>query len=202
MKDLESTLHTLEVPDPGEKARSAALLKAQAALGRRAEPSELLPPGRRRALQPVLAAAAVLVVIASWFQLSSNPPGSTTTQSWDETVTRHEKLLAEVRELFGGRLVAVLSDESGVDLRVSSTPRAISDQPILLEICGEAGHCMRVVSFSGETLTATLGSRTLELELLVTGTGGVVVSEKSFVWSSRGDAGPPDLRLRAQVLGS
>jgi hypothetical protein len=92
--------------------------------------------------------------------------------------------LAQVEALFPGQLNAVIERDGEVRLDLAGQASAVaSEQPVLVQF-ERGGKRLRVLSYSGRSITLELQGERVTFEALVTSAGDVVLSGANFVWSS------------------
>ncbi|MFA6961373.1 MAG: hypothetical protein WC205_11530 [Opitutaceae bacterium] len=198
--DFKKTLSTLTIPPVDPALRERGLHRALVALAQPQPADEA--HSSARAGQPFWRASlAVLAVVfvAGLVIFREGREGSSAGQkvAHDDAVT-----LAQMQELFPGQLNAVIEHDGAVqlDLAHDAVP-AVTSQPLIVQF-ESGGHRLRVLSYSGRSITLQLRGATLTFEVMVTGGGGIVLSGNDFVWSST----HPDLvagyRVQASPLGS
>ena len=203
--DIDNLLRSLEVPPPAPESCERALQAGREAL-RGALPQDTGVAVRYRHRVFVAGSALAAGVFLAFILWSNQPPVRPQHENgegeWARIVAQEERVLHETLEMFPNNLLAVVSSDLGTELRLSPGPRVRPEQPILVQICKPDGACVRVLSFSGQTVETEVGGRTLSLELLVTGSGAVLICGRDFVWTS--DTGPAagDLLFQAQRLGA
>jgi hypothetical protein len=187
--ELKQRLDQLRIPPPAEGAKERAWHRAELAFVNRTPESDN-SLGRWGFKASALALAGC-VLIATAFVLgrwSSAPSAS------DEL-----RLLSEFQRLFPGQLQAVIRSGDRTEIVTSAEATTFSDQPLLVEL-REGGQWLRIVSFSGQRITAQLAGRAVTLEFLVTPAGAVIVAGDSFVWQSDRPHPVGDLAVEARRL--
>jgi len=202
-KMIENALRSLEVPPPDAVRREHALQRAQAGLDVAATAGT---PSHRSPLRLVGWAAVPIAAVLAWLMLVPTSltqqlhaprtrPGFSTAEVDDSRY-----ILREVRLLFPDRLRAVVVDADGMNIELHDEPTTISDQPILVELSVPEAEPVRLISYSGQTVNATIAGRRMRLDLLLTGGDDVLVLGNDFIWTSHESLGTKGLRIRAQSL--
>lgn len=177
-RDLRGHLDSLEVPGADETVRGRALHRATAALAH-PDDSGLAEAGLDawRGARGWLALCAVMLV-AGLLMIGPFRPQPETDGGADL------RTLAQVEELFPGQLNAVIEKDGGVQIDLAGRASATAgEQPVLVQF-ERGGRRLRVLSYSGRSITLELKGETFTFEALVTGDGGVVLSGDDFAWSS------------------
>ncbi|MFA6285737.1 MAG: hypothetical protein WC661_00030 [Opitutaceae bacterium] len=177
---LRKALGALRPPMPGEVERDRALYQATLALAqpRKAQESERswLP----RATWAVLGCLAVTLVVGG-LAFRDKPVASA-----EAIATAGDDLhtLSQVARLFPGQVNAVIERDGAVQLDLAHDQAPAADaQPLVVQL-ESGGDRLRVLSYSGRSITLKVKGATLVFEVLVTGEGTVVLSGDNFVWSS------------------
>ncbi len=89
------------------------------------------------------------------------------------------KLFIELNAMFPNQLEAVTLNGLTRQLIVAEKPMANQGAPLLVRICGPRG-CQRLITFSGRHLQMN-GE---DCEVLVDGSGRIIVTGETFAWSS------------------
>jgi len=195
--DLKTLLASVIPPEADEAARNRALHRATVALsqpGASATPDVDGRSGRRAsygwAVVSVIMLVAGLVMIRP-FQPTPEMDGGADLRT-----------LAQVEGLFPGQLNAVIEHDGEVqlDLAGQSSP-GVTDQPVIVQL-EHGAHRLRVLSYSGRSITLKLKDGTLTFEVLVTGEGTVVLSGNNFVWSSAQSGLLAGYKVQAHTLVS
>ncbi len=203
---LNERLRSLPVQLPSDDAERRALLSAGQALAE-GPATRVQPEGMRLKRPLAYVAAAMAACIALLMVLRSTPtdhPAAVEelTQGWSQVVGAQQQMLIELTDLFADRLSAVVSSDRGTDLYLSNEAPVRSNQPVFVQVCEKNGRCVRIISFSGRSFQAVCGGKTLELEVLLTGKGQVLVYGKNVFWSSAGNGASGDFRFRAEALSA
>ena len=184
--ELRKRLADFHPPAINETARHRALLKATLALS---QPSFETPVTKSRLAWPGFNAwamggavlALMLVAGALLFRVNESSVSSMASAEGGDGDLR---TLAQVEELFSGHLNAVIERDGQlqVDLADQAQPGS-TGQPLIVQLERD-GHSVRVLSYSGRSITVELKGRRLTFEVLITGDGGIVLSGDDFAWSS------------------
>jgi hypothetical protein len=189
--DLRSRLAALRPPGQTESTRARALHRASCALAVATRPA----PAPRR-LFPLLLGAAIATAAAFalglWIARPAAPPASPRLASQDPassnaatapTAADSLQLLAQVHQLFPGRLNAVIERDGSLQLDLSPAAAAlVADQPLLVEFT-HGGHTVRVLGFSGRSVELELDGRPLRFSPLLTGEGSILITGEDFAWT-------------------
>ena len=193
-RDLKKQLSSVTVPVVNEAARERALHRATVALAQPADTASA-DEGRPmwRASYGWVAAFAVMLV-AGLVMIRPSQPAAVVNGGADL------RTLAQVEGLFPGQLNAVIESDGGVrlDLAEASSPGA-TDQPVLVQLEG-GGHRLRVLSYSGRSVTIELKGTRFTFEALVTSDGGVVLVGDDFAWSSAQPKSLAGYKIQAHSL--
>lgn len=191
-RDLKTLLASVVPPPIDETARDRALHRATLAFSRPADAAR--EPASRRAAYGWAAVCAILLVagLAAVRPFRSVPEGGRLDAS----------ALAQVEALFPGQLNAVIERDGEVSLDLAGQPSpAANEQPVLVQF-ERGGRRLRVLSYSGRSVTLELKDGRVTFEALVTGEGGVVLSGDDFVWNSAHPAPLAGYRVNARPLRS
>jgi hypothetical protein len=190
--DLQQKLRAFAAPAPGDTdtARERARHRALIAFS---QPGEAAAPKPRRALPGWAAAGALatLVLAGVWFRPQPPAPAG---GPGDAAV------LAQVGQLFPGRLVAVIEHGGEVKVALAREDRAASDQPLLVEF-RRGDSLVRVFSYSGSHVCVDLGGRQACFDALIGGHGQVIVAGEDFVWTAQNGASADGWQITAKSLG-
>lgn len=177
-RELNDHLTSVSVPAINEAMRDRALHRATVALAQPTDSSEA-DESRPvwRASYGWLAAFAVMLA-AGLVMIRPSQPAAVVNGGADL------RTLAQVEGLFPGQLNAVIESDGDVqlDLAGQSSPGA-TDQPVLVQL-EAGGHRLRVLSYSGRSVTIELKGTRFTFEALVTSDGGVMLVGDDFAWSS------------------
>lgn len=197
--DLRKTLSSLTVPPADAATRERALHRSLVAL---AQPSAATAetPVRAFAVRPVWGvalAACVVVLVAGLVAFRGAKPGviPSADVAGDDALT-----LAQMQTLFPGQLNAVIERDGVAQLDLAGGPSsAANEQPLIVQL-ESGGQRLRVLSYSGRSITLELKGGRVTFEALVTGEGDVVLSGPDFVWSSARPASLAGYRISARPL--
>lgn len=177
-RELRKHLASMTPPPADEAARERALHRATVALAQPKDSEEAagVRPVWRAAYGWVALCAVMLV--AGLVMIRSSQPAVVTNGGADL------RTLAQVEGLFPGQLNAVIERDGEVqlDLAGQSSPAA-TDQPVIVQL-EAGGHRLRVLSYSGRSITLELKGARFTFEALVTSDGGVMLVGDDFAWSS------------------
>lgn len=84
------------------------------------------------------------------------------------------RLLEEMRTQFDDQFLAMIEGKDGISILTGTKGAHFSTQPVLLQIYGPT-HTTRILTFSGQRLQAKIDQYSLNLEVLITGEGEVMV---------------------------
>ena len=177
---LRKALAVLRPPEPGAVERDRALYQATLAL---AQPRNEQTSERSRLFRMtwlVLGGMAMALVVGALAFRGEH------TASAEAIATAGGDLhtLSQVAQLFPGQVNAVIERDDSVQLDLTNDQSPAADaQPLVVQLEND-GHRLRVLSYSGRSITLKLKGETLTFEVLVTGDGAVVLSGNNFVWSS------------------
>lgn len=196
--DLKKQLSALPAVSADPAMRERALHRSLIAL---AQPREVEASGAirisagRAPWSIVLSALTVVLVVG--VVVFRGPFGTTTNES---NARADVQMLAQMQQLFPDQLNALIERDGAVELDLSNRPQAAAtEQPLLVQL--ERGdHRLRVLSYSGRSITVELKGARFTFEALVTSDGGVVLSGSDFVWSSRQPGRLAGYRVVAQPL--
>ncbi len=186
--DLKHRLQ-FRVPPPAEGAKERAWQRAEMAfLNGSREPEATNAPRSWRVLAVAMVTCAA---IAGAFFIGR--------RSADPALGEDIRLLAELRSLFPGQLQAIIRSGDQTEIVTSTDATTFSHQPLLVEL-RERGQRIRIVSFSGQRITAELDGDQITLEFLVTPAGAVIVTGDRFVWRSDQPHALGGLEINARQL--
>lgn len=177
-RELNKHLNLVTPPAVDEVARDRALHRATVAL---AQPKESAhAPERRFAWRAAYGWVALFAVMLIAGLVMIRPSQTDPVANGGADL----RTLAQVEGLFPGQLNAVIESDGDVqlDLAGASSPGA-TDQPVLVQL-EAGGHRLRVLSYSGRSVTLELKGARFTFEALVTSDGGVVLVGDDFAWSS------------------
>lgn len=208
--DLKKQLAALAPPAPSEVAQARALHRATLALHQpvdaaaastTGEPSSGTPFSRALPVWTAVVFIAAIAVCAGTFYFrgsSANAP----VVAMVETTRADLQTLSQVEGLFPGQLNAVIDrdGELQLDLTNGSHPSA-AEQPLIVHLEG-GEHRLRVLSYSGRSITVELKNGYITFEALVTSDGGVVLAGNDFAWSSAEPRPLAGYRVQARPLHS
>lgn len=196
--ELKTLLASVTPPAPDEAARGRALHRATLALSQGdsliTETGAAVRPDRRVAYGWLAACGVALIaalVMVSPFRVATEADAGA-----DLTT------LAQVEELFPGRLNALIERDGDMrlDLAGQVMPGA-TNQPVLVQL-ERGGHRLRVLSYSGRSVTLELKGERFTFEALVTGDGGVVLSGDGFAWSTEHPKPHAGYKIQARRLNA
>ena len=194
-RELKKQLELVMPPAVNEVARDRALHHATVALAAQPKDSACASEGRHawRAAYGWVALFAVMLV-AGLVMIRPSLPVPVANGGADL------RTLAQVEGLFPGQLNAVIESDGDVqlDLAGASSPGA-TDQPVLVQLEG-GGHRLRVLSYSGRSVTIELKGARFTFEALVTSDGGVVLVGDDFAWSSAQPKSLAGYKIQARPL--
>ncbi len=98
---------------------------------------------------------------------------------------RETQLLAQMHDLFGSSLSALLESRGRVEIQSSSDHGQPADQPLLIEMV-QGRRKTRVLAFSGRDIELPIGDRTVQVDPLVTGEGDVLLVGEDFIIRNQG----------------
>lgn len=199
--EFEKMLRSLKIPAPRQEAQEQALVKTMNALGK-TEPETTRRIFRLwRPLGIASGALAAAIVLAVILQMNRISTPSDSDRRWQEIVAQEQRFFNEVRDMFPRNLLAVITRQGDTEIRLSPEPLTVSDQPILVQVCMKGLECVRVLSFSGQTVEMVIDHQNLKFELLVTGSDDVLINGPDFVWTHDTTADVKGLHFKAQALG-
>lgn len=179
----------LHVPPAAEGAKERAWLRAEVAFHNRSH--EPKATNAHRSWRVLAVAMATCVVIAGAFILGR--------QSADPAPVDDLRLLAELRGLFPGQLHALIRSGDQTEILTSTEATTFSRQPLMVDL-RQHGQRIRIISFSGQRITAALNGRQMALEFLVTPGGAVIVTGDKFVWRSDQPHAVDEFEIQARQL--
>ncbi len=207
--DLKKQLSALPSPAPASTAPERALHHALIALAQpRGGTVHAGHAGEHRG-RALLSWSAltmgVIMLFTGVILLRMQFAGTATAGSDTPTVVSTEtdlQTLAEVEGLFPGQLNAVIERDGVVQLDLAGSAHSLADkQPLILHLEG-GGHRLRVLSYSGRSVTLELKSGRVTFEALITGDGNVVLSGNDFAWTSEQPRPLAGYRVQAHTLPS
>lgn len=126
--------------------------------------------------KPVVAFSLMALVILT-------PVYRTSELSQQVADLRYElELLHEYKELFSGDLKALVKYNGQVDLVLGGDELSQSNPPVLIDFRNKA-QSVRVIGYSGQSISFQLGAKAVILDVLTTPEGEVLLSGGDFVWS-------------------
>lgn len=185
--ELKRRLAQLTPPVVDEAAKGRALHRATVALSQPAELAEATGAQRARWLpwQGWVAGVAMLamLLIVGGRYLRVDPSVAAEAPSPSQA-GEDLRMLAQVQGLFPGLLNAVIERNDEVKLDLTAERMAVADEQPLVVQLERGSQRLRVLSYSGRSVTVELKGKKITFEALVTSDGGVVLSGDDFVWSS------------------
>jgi hypothetical protein len=107
------------------------------------------------------------------------------------------KMVEEMLAMFPNRVRAIVEDARGVNLVLSDHDDVPASQPIYVHLC-DGQDCSSFVTFSGQEIQVA-GQKVTALS---DARGGIIVTGRKFVWSSREQIEPGGrVRIEAKNLG-
>jgi len=199
---LDASLSRLPVPPASPTARDRALHRATIALRQSAaggydpasapglsshEHGRLFAGGLRFAagfaMLAALAAATILCRLEKPRQMREMRAGTAPSTPVDQV---NQVMLGQIEALFGPQLNAVVEYAGKApEIRLSEDAEAVAagqSQPIVIEF-KRGVETVRVLGFSGRTVSMELGGRQTRFEPLASGDGQVILSGESFCWT-------------------
>lgn len=200
--ELKKTLSALTPPVAAEEERSRALYQATIALsqpGSPADPSQA--PSRARIFRLVLVNSLALAALVVGCFMAVNQRASSSASS--ATIASADlRTLAQVQELFPGQLDAVIEREGRLQISLASDSSLTGQgQPLVIQF-ENAGHALRVLSYSGRSVTIELNGSRITFDALITNEGGIVLSGADFAWDSDSPKLIAGYRVKARPLGA
>lgn len=198
--ELERELRELqEPPMPPQAEIDAAISAAGEIFQSGSRLSEQLPPAGWTEfwldLAPTVGAA--LLLLALWFGFAPSHDGEKVFRKG--VMARSKKLVRELSVLFPGRLEAVVAHQNDFNLAISDQAAPQGRQPVLLEI-SRRGERSRIVTFSGETVELPMAGELLPLEVLLSGTGEILILGPDFLWSNLTPSKPRGFHISAAIM--
>lgn len=189
-RELKDLLGSVTPPAIDAAARERALHRSTVALS---QPGAGPAPERdsyRRWMAGFASAAGAALVVTVLLAVRHAPPEG----------GADLRTLAQVEAVFPGQLNAVIERDGEVQLDLAGqvSPGA-TDQPVIVQL-ESGGHRLRVLSYSGRSITLELKGARFTFEALVTSDGGVVLSGDDFVWSSTQPKSLAGYRIQARPL--
>ncbi len=197
--DLRHSLAAHQIPGPSAQARERALHRATIALANSTHTTST--DTRRRslgigfALSTLTATAAI--ILCAWFALRPAPVQTATAT----TSPTGGDLLAKTGLLFPGQLNAIViqDGETRLDLSPTATLPAPDDQAVLVELTRN-GHTLRVLGYSGRSVSIEFDGTELRFVPLLTATGDILLSGDNFIWSKAEPAKIAGWNVSTQTL--
>ena len=150
----------------------------------------------RYALKPLLAVAASLIVVVM-VQTTLSPPGSDS--SAITTDQYNAAVFDEYRALFHDELRAVVARNGDVDV-VLGGRQTMQANPLVLLRLETDGAPVYITTYSGQTIEADIGGKTIRMEILTTSDSEVLVASDDFILERGVLYGPDSFRADAHVL--
>ena len=174
--DLKTQLDALQVPRIDPSVQGRALHRAQVAF---AQPREPESPRLSRLFDrwrvAIGAGAALAALVVTGIVISHRPPST----------AAELHTLAEMQKVFPDQFNALIDDNGTVQLDLARPSVAGEGTHQPLQVVLEAPHHrVRVLSYSGRSITLKLQGASVTFEALVTAEGGVVLQGNQFAWSS------------------
>jgi hypothetical protein len=197
--DLKKQLSALPAVSAEPALRERALHRSLIALAQppEAEEADAARASSGHSSWRVALGALVVVFVAGLLVFRTGHFGATTNET-----NAHADLqtLAQVQELFPDRLNAVIERDGALELDLSTRPQfGATEQPLIVQL--ERGdQRLRVLSYSGRSITLELKGVKLTFDALVTSDGGIVLSGRDFVWNSKQPGPLAGYRVIAQPL--
>ena len=137
------------------------------------------------------AGLACLAIIV--FRSSPNQPGVEISK---EQFVAARIYCRELEKLFPGQIRSIVFDQSGPHVVLSDTPNIPASPAVFLKICA-GKNCQSIITFSGQSIS--LNGQ--QCEVLVDGTGGVILAGPQVLWTNRqGPEKPGRVRIEAKPL--
>lgn len=102
--------------------------------------------------------------------------------AWGDTELAF-RILEELQAVFPKQLSAFIVSPEKSEIITTDRPSTFSSQPLLVEL-RTPKSAVRIVSFSGQTVTAKVDNQEYSLEFLITGDGHVLITGDNFHWHS------------------
>jgi hypothetical protein len=113
---------------------------------------------------------------------------------------REKILLAQLSEVFGDRLQAVISRGGKIQIIVSDAPGP-RGQPVEIHLAAADGD-VDIMSFSGRQVSLSVAGKQVSFDALVDGKGGVILAGEKLFWQDGKGAleGAPDVKIGARAF--
>jgi hypothetical protein len=89
--------------------------------------------------------------------------------------------LQEIETLFPRQVNAIVENQGEIQIDLASTADTHTEQPVYVEL-RRGPHSVRIISYSGRSVTVSLGEEAVTIEPLITGNGKVILVGDDFVW--------------------
>jgi len=200
--ELKNILEQPDVPDLDETARerivtSAAIRYRHAAREPVAHAAPSSGGWLKSTLKPIVAAAAALVlVVAIQYSL---PGGSTNGSIGSGTDHYSAALFSEYQLLFQDELRAVVARNGDVDVVLGGRASQQTNPLVIIRIEAD-GQPVYITAYSGQTIDAQIGGKSVTLDILTTADQDVVLVSDEFMLESGTLHGPDSFVAEAHVL--
>ncbi|MGA9778874.1 MAG: hypothetical protein WBS33_11455 [Verrucomicrobiia bacterium] len=116
----------------------------------------------------------------------------------ENDILQNAKFVQETLAMFPNQVCAIMHDQHGLNLVLSSSGDVPASPPIYVRVC-DGKNCSSWVTFSGQEIQ--IGSQ--KLTVLSDARGGIIVEGIQFVWSSDGkNYTEKNLEIEAKNLGT
>lgn len=110
-------------------------------------------------------------------------------------------LMQEMKSLFGDKLEAVVRQDGRIEPVLASANSYAASQPLVITL-RKGNQELRIISFSGNTVTLPFDHKKVSLSATVTREGSVIVEGKDFVWGQEKTVGVLPASIDARTLGA
>ena len=197
---ISDPLHAIPQPDTALKEqtiREALSLFREQHYGARFSPTSAVQ-GLLSQWKPftvgVLLASLVMGVFYTHTTTEIRRPALTNT-------TEDLAVLQEMKNLFGAQLAAIVQQGGNIEPILASTRSYATSQPLLITL-RKGDQEVRIISFSGNSVTFSFDHKKLSFITTVTDQGTVIVEGKDFIWTQGAMVGAIPGIIDAKTLGA
>ncbi len=109
-------------------------------------------------------------------------------------------LLKEYKNLFSGELKALVNHNGQIDLVLGGTDLSQNNPAVIIDFKNNGEH-VRLVGFSGQTLTFKLGEQEIQIDVLLDTENKILLVGNDFIWQENPAKKVYGYQVATQVLG-